>query len=514
MPGEVGCGAIDISPAQDGGVLKEIIKPGAGDLTPSNGSTVNVHYTGTLVDGTKFDSSRDRGPFSFSLGQGSVIKAWDIGVATMKKGEICKLTCLPEYAYGSRETGSIPANSTLIFEIEMLDWELEDLSSKQDKGILRQILTPGVEISTPSSGSTVDVHVTGEYNGTVFDDRDVSFPLGEGSEFNIPKGLEKALQKFKVKEKSRLEIKARYGFGSEGNKQLNVPPNVDLVYVVTLNSFTELKKSWSMDDAEKIKHAKMFKEKGLKYINAQKYNLALNMYKNMITYIDSGYGFSEELEKERKSLLIAARLNCALCLLKQEKYTEAQAACKEVLDVDPNNIKALYRRGQAYLGLSDADAAKESFEAVLKVDSSNKAAASALAQCNKKIKEQKEKEKQVYWNMFAKFAKKDQEEKDWRFGWWDGKNVNVEKYESDPEDDEEQKKEKRKQREIIAKKAAEVRARREKERQEQLEREKTESEKEKTGMNENNDCKNTQGNITVDDDKITDNGNAERTLTE
>lgn len=59
--------------------------------------------------------------------------------------------------------------------------------------------------------------------------------------------------------------------------------------------------------------------------------------------------------------------------------------------------------------MSDADAAKESFEAVLKVDSSNKAAASALAQCNKKIKEQKEKEKQVYWNMFAKFAKKDQE---------------------------------------------------------------------------------------------------------
>lgn len=84
------------------------------------------------------------------------------------------------------------------------------------------------------------MHVTGEYNGTVFDDRDVSFPLGEGSEFNIPKGLEKALQKFKVKEKSRLEIKARYGFGSEGNKQLNVPPNVDLVYVVTLNSFTEV----------------------------------------------------------------------------------------------------------------------------------------------------------------------------------------------------------------------------------------------------------------------------------
>ncbi|XP_076302939.1 peptidyl-prolyl cis-trans isomerase FKBP4-like, partial [Lasioglossum baleicum] len=109
---------IDISPDKDGGVLKEIIKEGIGDETPSNGSKVTVHYTGTLLDGTKFDSSRDRNePFQFKLKRGAVIKGWNIGVATMKKGEIAILTCAPEYAY--RKNGSppkIPPNATLKFE--------------------------------------------------------------------------------------------------------------------------------------------------------------------------------------------------------------------------------------------------------------------------------------------------------------------------------------------------------------------------------------------------------------
>lgn len=63
--------AVDISPKQDGGVLKQIIREGEGEEVPPSGSMVKVHYTGTLLDGTQFDSSRDRGqPFEFSLGKG------------------------------------------------------------------------------------------------------------------------------------------------------------------------------------------------------------------------------------------------------------------------------------------------------------------------------------------------------------------------------------------------------------------------------------------------------------
>lgn len=85
---------------------------------------VIVHYVGTLLDGTKFDSSRDRNEhFEFDIGKGSVIKAWDIGVATMKRGEICRLICKSEYAYGEQGSGDkIKPNSTLVFEIELFDF--------------------------------------------------------------------------------------------------------------------------------------------------------------------------------------------------------------------------------------------------------------------------------------------------------------------------------------------------------------------------------------------------------
>ena len=103
---------------------RETVEAGDGGDSPQPGDTVTVHYTGRLTDGTKFDSSVDRGePFKFKIGVGQVIKGWDTGVAMMTRGEKAKLTCPPDYAYGSEGIKNvIPKNATLLFDVELIDF--------------------------------------------------------------------------------------------------------------------------------------------------------------------------------------------------------------------------------------------------------------------------------------------------------------------------------------------------------------------------------------------------------
>jgi peptidylprolyl isomerase len=105
----------------DSGLQYSLDLPGTG-AQPKPGQTVSVHYTGWLTDGTKFDSSRDRGaPIQFPVGTGRVIKGWDEAVGAMKVGEQRTLVIPPDLGYGARGAGgAIPPNATLVFKVELV----------------------------------------------------------------------------------------------------------------------------------------------------------------------------------------------------------------------------------------------------------------------------------------------------------------------------------------------------------------------------------------------------------
>lgn len=132
------------------GLKMSTLKPGDGVTKAKTGDVVKMHYTGWLTNGTVFDSSMTRkDPFFFELGKGKVIKGWDEAVALMTKGQKLKITLPPELAYGAQAQGKIPANSTLIFEVEFLDvaWSFAPLDASTKKstptGIGYSVIRPG-----------------------------------------------------------------------------------------------------------------------------------------------------------------------------------------------------------------------------------------------------------------------------------------------------------------------------------------------------------------------------------
>lgn len=406
--------AVDITPDKDGGILKEVKVVGGGEEHPWPGDKVAVHYVGTLADGTKFDSSRDRNEqFSFSIGKHEVIKGWDIGVATMTVGEVATFYIKSEYGYGSAGSPpKIPGNATLVFEVELFGFQGEDISKEKDGGILKRTKTSGEGYDQPNDGSQVEIQIKATVNGNVFDERRVEFEVGEGLDQNIPRGIEFALEKMKKNETAEITLKSAYGFGAPGNPKNGVPADSTLVYVVTLVKFEKAKESWQLDAGQKLEQAQLFKDKGTKHFKDGKYEIASTRYQKVIEFLEHEISLKGEADTERKNILQAGRLNLALCYLKMNKWIEARGVCDKAIEEDSGAAKAWFRRGEAQLALNDCDSAKADFEKTVDLDPENKAAKSKIAMCLSRIKSQKQKEKKTFANMFDKFAAIDQKRED------------------------------------------------------------------------------------------------------
>lgn len=511
------------------GIKKKLLREGEGWENPNKGDEVEVHYVGTLLDGTQFDSSRDHGtPFKFKLGEGQVIKGWDEGIKTMKKGEKALFTIPPEMAYG--EAGSpptIPPNATLQFEVELLSWisvkdickdggifkkilvegegwqnpkdldevfvkyeaHLEDgtLVSKsdgveftvkdgyfcpalakavktmkkgekvlltvkpqyafgetgkaasgdeggvppnaalqinleliswkivsevtKDKKVLKKILKEGEGYELPNDGSLVKVKLMGKLqDGTVFvkkghdEEEPFEFKIDEEQ---VIDGLDRAVKTMKKGEISLITIQPDYAFGaSESPQELAIVPGNSIVYYeVEMISFEKEKESWDMNTQKKIDAAGKKKEEGNVLFKAGKYVRASKRYEKAVSFIDYDSLFSDDEKQQAKLLKVSCNLNNAACKLKLKEYKEAAKLCSKVLEVDSKNVKALYRRAQAYIELVELDLAELDIKKALEIDPDNRDVKLEYKVLKEKIKEYNKKDAQFYGNIFAKMNK-------------------------------------------------------------------------------------------------------------
>jgi len=392
----------DITPSKDGGVKKTIVKLGTGDEMPYSGSKVHVHYTGRLQDGTKFDSSRDRpGFFSFQLGKSEVIKGWDLTVPTMKINEVCEIVLSPEYGYG--ENGfppSIPENATLIFEIELLGWEDEEITS--DGGVKKRIVKTGDGVTRPNLDAEVKVHIRGTFEGTVFDERDVEFIIGNGYKNDIVDGIEKALLKMKKHERAKVYIKAQYGFQSKGHEEFGVPPNANIEYEIVLYSFERALEIYEMQYSEKLERSQVLKERALPLFKMGEYHKAMEFYERILKMVkvnklDSDY-------PKGLPFKISALSNIALCYLKLKDFSNVITYCEKVLELEANNIKANFRIAEAHAGCYDYIKAIKYFDKVLELEPGNTSAKKQIAYAKTMQKKNIEKEKKLYSSIFSKMS--------------------------------------------------------------------------------------------------------------
>eukprot|EP01061_Rhynchopus_euleeides_P025725 TRINITY_DN4179_c3_g1_i1.p2 TRINITY_DN4179_c3_g1~~TRINITY_DN4179_c3_g1_i1.p2 ORF type:complete len:442 (+),score=204.65 TRINITY_DN4179_c3_g1_i1:80-1405(+) len=372
--------------APKGGVVKECLVEGEGVGRPMTGCKVSVHYVGTLKsNGEKFDSSRDRDePFEFQLGMGQVIKGWDLGVASMRKGEKSILTCTADYAYGEEGSGAtIPPNSTLCFEVELLSWiETTDISEGNDGTLMKKTLKEGEAWDKAEYESNVMVTYWQEGKE---DEKVAEARLVIGNE-DIPLFLEKTIQSMKKGEKCRVDV------AENGS------------WFVELHEFDTPPSRFSMKGPAKLQLALAKKDEGNTFYKAMKLSAAKRKYKRALEFLEDEYQYTDEEKQQVKKQKIPCYTNLAAVQLAMKAYADCIETCGKALDIDSCNEKALLRRAKAHNFLDNWPECKQDLSKLLEVSPSNADAKKEMEKLKKKTKAQDAKDKQRFGNMFSKLA--------------------------------------------------------------------------------------------------------------
>ncbi|CAI9761199.1 unnamed protein product [Fraxinus pennsylvanica] len=353
----------------DGGILKKITREGDGWATPNDADEVLVKYEARSEKGIVISKSDGQ---EFSLKNGYLCSAMSKAVKTMRKGEKAELSVKFSYGLRQSEDGTsmidgVPPYSNLIITLELISWR-SVIDVMGDEKILKKIMKLGEGFDRPSDGSLAKVIYVGKLeDGTVnsrkgSEEEPFEYTCSEGK---IEEGLDRAVMTMKRGEEAIVKISSDFCYGCEVGGRNS---SASVLYEIKLVDFTKDKPFWKMEVQERME---------------------ASCVKEASEYIEYNHSFSDEEKLQANSLRISCYLNNAACKLKLGDYLEASRLCTKVLELDSFNVKALFRRSQAYMSTSHLEKAEYDLNRALAIDPRNK-------DLKLKHKELKEKQRQYF----------------------------------------------------------------------------------------------------------------------
>ncbi|XP_039019578.1 peptidyl-prolyl cis-trans isomerase PASTICCINO1-like isoform X2 [Hibiscus syriacus] len=406
---------IDFSKAKvvcdDLGVLKKVIDEGQGWESPREPYEVKAWISAKTADGKLIMSHTEGEPYFFTFGKSEVPKGLEMGIGTMARKEKAMIYVTKQYLTRSPLLPEIEGYEEIHFEVELVHFiQVRDVLG--DGRLIKRRLQDGkgeFPMDCPLHDSLLRVHYKGmllNEKKTVFYDTRVDnqgepleFSSGEGL---VPEGFEMCVRLMLPGEIALVTCPPDYAY-DKFSRPPNIPEGAHVAWEIELLGF-EMPKDWTglnfqsiMDEAEKIRATgnRLFKEGKFELAKA-KYDKVLREFNHVNPQTDE----DGKVFLDTRNLL---HLNVAACFLKMGECRKSIEACNKVLDATPVHVKALYRRGMAYMAAGDFEEARSDFQMMIKIDKSAEPdATAALAKLKKQEQEVERKARKQFKGLFDK----------------------------------------------------------------------------------------------------------------
>ncbi|KAM0026468.1 putative peptidylprolyl isomerase [Helianthus debilis subsp. tardiflorus] len=396
---------------EDLGILKKVINEVQSWENPRDLYEVKVRVSAKLGDGKPLQLATIGEPIMFTFGKSEVPKGLEMGIGTMSRGEKAVVYVTSQYLSQSPLISSVEGIEEVHFEVELIHFiQVRDVLG--DGRLIKRRIRDGkgeFPMDCPLQDSRLRVHYKGMLNNeekTVFYDTRVDnhgqpleFSSGEGL---VPEGFEMCVRLMLPEEISLVTCPPDYAY-DKFTRPANVPEGAHVQWEIELLGF-EMEKDWTgmnfraiMDDVEKTKGTgnRLFKE--------GKYALAKTKYEKVLREFNHVNPQDDEEGKEFANTRNLLNLNVAACYLKLGDCRKSIETCNKVLDANPVHVKALYRRGMAYMEVGDFDEARADFNKMMTIDKSSEAnAKAALLKLKQTQQEVEKKARRQFKGLFDK----------------------------------------------------------------------------------------------------------------